>query len=93
MKSNNKRNSGLLYQKVLKKAPLYEPMRIRERPKRIAQRIELPSFETAPRYKVDQYPLKPMDPVYEPKLIQPAPKDISGFTEHQEMIRQKNEAL
>ena len=96
MKSNNKRNSGLLYQKVLKKAPLYEPMMIRERrymPKRIQMPIEMPSFETVPRYKVEHPPLKPMDPVYEPKLIQPAPKDISGFTEHQEMIRQKNEAL
>ena len=58
MKSNNKRNSGLLYQKVLKKAPLYEPMMIRERrymPKRIYQPIEVPNFTSQP-------PLKPMDP-------------------------------
>ena len=75
MSKSTKNKSGLLYQKVLKKAPIYEPMRIREVPKRIAPAIELPSFQSAPRYKE----LKPMDPQILP--------------EHQEMIRQKNEAL
>ena len=55
MKPNNKRKSGLLYQKVIKKAPLYEPRLIREMPKRIYQPIEVPNFTSQP-------PLKPMDP-------------------------------
>lgn len=67
MKSQNKRKSGLLYQKVIKKAPrLYEPPKIREIPKRIHQPIEVPSFEILP--------LKPMPPVkefdYEPRTFQ-----------------------